>query len=193
LDEDGREYIRYAVDGANRMFELINALLSYSRIQTKGKKFEKVDMNYVVELFKRNLSLQIDEKQASVTSDPLPVIMADENQMVQLFQNLVSNSIKFCNCLPKVHISCKDDSEQYIFSVNDNGIGIDENYFGRIFKIFQRLGKREEYEGTGIGLAICKNIVERHGGKIWLESELGKGTTFYFSIPQKENRNNPLS
>jgi light-regulated signal transduction histidine kinase (bacteriophytochrome) len=128
----------------------------------------------------------INEKKASVTSDPLPDIMADENQMVQLFQNLVSNGIKFCEGPPKIHISSGTEPENYIFSVSDNGIGIDQKYFSRIFRIFQRLGKRDEFEGTGIGLAICKNIVERHGGNIWLESEPDKGTTFYFSIPRRE-------
>jgi light-regulated signal transduction histidine kinase (bacteriophytochrome) len=185
LDDNAREYIQYIVEGAERMYEMINALLAYSKVQTQGKEFRIVDMNLIMDLVMKNLSVQIKNRGASVTYDRLPGLLADESQMVQLLQNLVSNGVKFGSQLPEVHISCKDEPGFHIFSVSDNGTGIEPQYFERIFKIFQRLVPKNEVEGTGIGLAICKNIVERHGGKIWVESEPGKGSIFYFSIPAK--------
>jgi light-regulated signal transduction histidine kinase (bacteriophytochrome) len=187
LDSDANEYIRYVVNGAERMFEMINDLLAFSRVQTKGKEIMEVDMNNVMDQVTRILSLQINNKQASLKVDKLPTILADENQMVQLVQNLVSNAIKFSPLNPEIHISFRSNRFQNIFSVADKGIGIDKEYFDKIFRIFQRLVPREEFEGTGIGLAICKIIVERHGGKIWVESEMGKGSTFYFTIPKKSD------
>jgi PAS domain S-box-containing protein len=186
LDEDVKDYIRFAVDGAKRMSELIYDLLTYSRIQSTGREFSRVDMNIVLENVIQNLSIYITEKNATITSDKLPVILADEYQMGQLMQNLVNNAMKFSNLPPKIYISCKDESERYIFSVKDNGIGIEREYFERIFKMFQRLSDRETYEGNGIGLAICKRIVERHGGDIWVESEPGKGTIFHFTLSKDE-------
>jgi len=186
LDADGQEYIRYAVDGANRMYGLINGLLAYSRIQTKGKEFSNVDLGTVVDLVKKNLRIQIQERAATITTDDLPVIRADEGQMIQLLQNLVGNAIKFSPGPPKIHISSETDGECTTISVKDEGLGIEPQYFERIFQIFQRLLPKEEYEGTGIGLAICKRIVERHDGKIWVESESGRGTTFFFSIPGEQ-------
>ena len=185
LDDTAQEYVQYSVDGAERMYDMINALLAYSKVQTHGKEFRLVDMNLIMNLVMKNLSVQIKNRDASVTFDRLPGLLADENQMVQLLQNLVSNAVKFGRRLPQVHISCKEEPGFHIFSVSDNGIGIEPQYFDRIFKIFQRLVPKNEVEGTGIGLAICKIIVERHGGKIWVESEPGKGSIFYFTIPDK--------
>lgn len=182
LDQDAKEFIQFAVDGATRMQVLINDLLSYSRIQTRGKSFAKVDMHQVMGKAIYNLSIPIQEKSALVTNDNLPTAEVDEGQMVQLFQNLIGNALKFCKESPRIHVSCKEEKNQYVFSVKDNGIGIEKQYFERIFQIFQRLVPKEEYQGTGIGLAICKRIVERHGGRIWLESEPGKGSVFYFTL-----------
>jgi signal transduction histidine kinase len=183
LDSDGDEFIAFAVDGANRMQGLINDLLMYSRVGTKGKAFEPTDCNAVFDRTLANLSTAIEESRAVVTSNDLPTVMADEGQMVQLFQNLVGNAIKFRGeDPPRVHISAKQENNECVLSVSDNGIGIDPEYYERIFVIFQRLHGKNHYPGTGIGLAVCKKIVDRHGGRIWLESESGKGSTFCFTI-----------
>jgi len=187
LDDNAREYIQFAVEGTERMYAMINDLLAYSRIQTRVNEFKEVDMNHVMEYVKKILSIQIQQSKASVTYSNLPKIFADENQIIQLMQNLVSNAIKFSNNTPEVHISFKSDTDNNTFSVADNGIGIEPQYFENIFKIFQRLMPKEEYAGTGIGLAICKVIVERHGGKIWVESEPDKGSTFYFTTPKNSS------
>ena len=186
LDDDAREFIHYAVDGAARMQRLINDLLNYSRIGTKGQNFSNVDFNDIFIKAINNLKISIEEKKAEVTSDKLPFINADEMQMVQLLQNLIGNALKFCNQKPRIHISAIEDGNHYLFSVKDNGIGIEEQYFNRIFLIFQRLLPKDQYSGTGIGLAICKRIIERHGGKIWINSEVGKGTTFFFTLIKPE-------
>ncbi len=183
LDQDARDYIKFAVDGAKRMYELINGLLEYSRIQTRGTGFSSVNMNKVYDKVVQNLSLKISEKGAKITKTKLPFINADESQMIQLLQNLVENGIKFSRDIPRIHISGELRDGKHLISVSDNGMGIDRQYFERIFKIFQRLMPKEEFEGTGIGLAICRRIVERHNGKIWVESEPGKGSTFHFIIP----------
>jgi PAS domain S-box-containing protein len=183
LDKDANEYIHYAVEGSNRMYELINGLLAYSRIQTRGKDFDNVNMNKVLENVKNNLSLLIEETGCKITYCRLPVIFADENQMIQLLQNLIENGIKFSRESPRINISYKKSEDFHVFSVKDQGIGVESIYSERIFKIFQRLHARQDYKGTGIGLAICKRIIERHKGKIWLNSQPGKGSTFYFSIP----------
>ena len=182
LDQQAQEFISYAVDGAQRMQQLINDLLQYSRIQTRGKSLLLINMNDILNQTLHNLGIRIRESKAVVTSDPLPEVVADNSQMLQLFQNLIENGIKFCESNPRVHISFADDNDQFIFSVHDNGIGIEPQYFERIFQIFQRLHLKEEYGGTGIGLAICKRIVERHGGKIWVESGKSNGTTFKFTL-----------
>jgi PAS domain S-box-containing protein len=182
LDKNAHEFIQFAVDGAARMQTLINDLLTFSRVQTRGKDFSNVDMYSVLGNVINYLQLRIQEKNALVTNDELPTVSADEGQMIQLLQNLVGNAIKFSGKMPVIHITSKEEKDYFIFSVKDNGIGIEPQYFDRIFQIFQRLHPKEEYSGTGIGLAICKRIVERHGGKIWVESELGLGTTFYFTI-----------
>ncbi|MGZ6442354.1 MAG: sensor histidine kinase, partial [Pseudobdellovibrionaceae bacterium] len=155
----------------------------------QGKELESTDANVVVDQVLRDLSILITEVGAKITHDQLPTVIADEVQLAQLFQNLIGNAIKFRSKEPpKIHISCKKSDKEWIFSVSDNGIGIDPQYFERVFVIFQRLQAREDYPGTGIGLAICKKIVERHRGKIWIESEVAKGSTFYFSIPIKRDK-----
>jgi PAS domain S-box-containing protein len=184
LDADADEFIAYAVDGANRMQRLINDLLSYSRVGTRGKGFEPTDCTAVLDQTLANLKAAIEESGAVVTHDPLPTVMADNLQLVQLFQNLIGNAIKFHGEEPpRVHVSAEQKGNEWVFSVRDNGMGIDPQYAERIFVIFQRLHTREEYPGTGIGLAICKKIVECHGGRIWVELQPGIGSTFYFTIP----------
>lgn len=183
LGEDGNEYIRYAVEGSKRMYELLNGLLTYSRIQTKGREFIRVDMNAVVSKVLENLSLIIKEKKAVINYSSLPLIFADENQMIQLIQNLLENSLKFSNGAPQITIDWHKENESYVFQVTDRGIGIEPQYFERIFRIFQRLHRSDEYGGTGIGLAVCKRIVERHGGRIWVTSEMDQGSHFCFSLP----------
>ena len=184
LDKDADDFIAYAVEGTKRMQQLINDLLAYSRVGTRGKPPVPTDFEDVFSEATANLKMATEEAGAVVTHDQLPTAMADKLQMVQLFQNLIGNAIKFRGKdVPRVHVSAKQEEENWVFSVRDNGIGIDPQFHDRIFTIFQRLHGREEYPGTGIGLAVSKKIVERHGGRIWLESELGKGTTFYFTIP----------
>ena len=182
LDTEAQEFIKFAVDGAVWMQNLINALLEYSRVETRGKKLVATDMHEVLGQTINNMSTKIKEKAALITNDHLPVIQADAGQMVQLLQNLIGNAIKFCEKSPVVHISAAEEKDQYIFKIKDNGIGIEPQYFEKIFQIFQRLHPKEEYGGTGIGLAVCKRIVERHGGKIWVESKPGEGTSFIFTI-----------
>jgi PAS domain S-box-containing protein len=192
LDSDAGEFIGFAVDGATRMWKLINDLLTYSRVGTRGKELESTDCEAVLNQSLNNLKVAIEEKGAVVTHDPLPKVMADNLQMGQLFQNLIGNAIKFRgNEPPRIHVSASRKGNVWTFSVRDNGIGIAPEYAERIFIIFQRLHGRNEYDGTGIGLAICKRIVERHGGRIWAESEVGKGATFYFTLPAIKA--NPLS
>ena len=183
LDEAADEFIGYAVDGANRMQILINDLLAYSRVGTQGKPLAPTETGAVFEAARANLRVAIEESGAEVASDPLPAVMGDQTQLLQLFQNLIGNAIKFRGEEPpRVHVGAEPRDGRWLFSVRDNGIGIGAQYLERIFVIFQRLHGRTEYSGTGIGLAICKKIVERHGGKIWVESEPGKGSTFYFTL-----------
>ncbi len=184
LDRDADDFIGYAVDGALRMQRLIEDLLAYSRVSTRGGMPVPTDANAALEAVRQSLALAIEETGASVTSDPLPTVPADPGQFEHLLLNLVSNAIKFRGSdPPRIHVSAARTETGWQFSVNDNGIGIEPAYFERIFVIFQRLHGREEYPGTGIGLAIAKKIVERHGGRIWLESELNRGSTFHFTIP----------
>jgi PAS domain S-box-containing protein len=185
LDQDADEFIEYAVDGAARMQSLINDLLSYSRVGTRGKPPEACEMKEVLGTALKNLQVAVEDAGASVTHDSLPGVNADRGQIVQLLQNLIGNALKFRGEeAPRVHVSCEDEGDEWTISVKDNGIGISEEYRERIFLIFQRLHNRSEYEGTGIGLAVCKKIVERHGGRIWVESEPGKGSTFFFTLPK---------
>ncbi|MEG4283473.1 PAS domain S-box protein [Microcoleus sp. A006_D1] len=184
LDAKADKYINYIVDGATRMQQLINDLLAYSRLGTRGQQFEPADCNAAVQHSLCNLQIAIAEKKAVITCDAMPTVMADESQLVQLFQNLIANGIKFCReDIPLIQIAARRQEGEWLFCVADNGIGIDPEYADRIFIIFSRLHSRREYSGTGIGLAMCKRIVERHGGRIWVESQEGKGATFYFTIP----------
>ncbi len=184
LDANADEFIAYAVDGANRMQSLINDLLAYSRVGTRGKEFEPTDCTAVCDQTLANLKVTLEESDAAVACGPLPTVMADKMQIGRLFQNLIGNAIKYHGDEPpRVQVSAEQKGKEWVFSVRDNGIGIDPQYAERIFVIFQRLHTREEYPGTGIGLAICKKIVERHGGRIWMESQLGSGATFSFTIP----------
>jgi len=186
LDADADDFIAYAVDGAGHLQRMINDLLAYSRVGTRGKPFQPTDCQAVLNQVLANLKVAIEESSAVITQDPLPMVMADESQMTQLFQNLINNAIKFRGkASPRVHISVEPKETEWVFSVRDNGIGIDPQYYERIFMLFQSLHSREEYPGTGMGLAICKKIVERHGGRIWVESEPGKGSTFYFTISKR--------
>lgn len=188
LDTDADEFIQYAVDGAVRMQRLINDLLAYSRLGSKGQQFEKVDTIAALQEALSNLEVTIKENNADITYDPLPLIIADKLQIVQLFQNLISNPIKFKGCdPPKIHVSATFNNNEWLFSIKDNGIGFEPKYLDRIFVIFQRLHSPGEYPGTGIGLAICKKILEHHGGRIWAESQVGSGATFYFTIPASKN------
>jgi PAS domain S-box-containing protein len=186
LDESADEFINYAVDGATRMQTLINDLLDYSRVDSRGKSFVLTPCSAILDRAIANLQTTIEVAHATVTCAPLPEIMADATQLTQLFQNLISNAIKFCrNQPPQIYISSQRCADAWLFSVQDNGIGINSEYVDRIFLIFQRLHSRGEYPGTGIGLAICKKIIERHGGSIWVESQPGLGSTFYFTIPDR--------
>jgi PAS domain S-box-containing protein len=186
IDENGRVFIDYAVDGAARMQQLINGLLTLSRVATKGHRLEEVDAQVALEHATQNLAIAIRESEAKLTHGRLPVVFADPTQLTQLFQNLIANAIKFAaGRTPKIHIDSVSEKTQWLFRVCDNGIGIDMEYAERIFDIFQRLHGREQYPGTGIGLAISKRIVERHGGRIWVESEPGQGSTFFFTLPRQ--------
>jgi signal transduction histidine kinase len=186
LDSDADEFIGFAEGGATRMWHLINALLTYSRVETQGKKPQPADCETALSLSLNNLKVAIEESGALVTHDALPTVMADAPQLIQLFQNLIENAIKFRGDeAPRIHISASQNGSGWTFSVRDNGIGIAPEYTKRIFTIFQRLHTREKYAGTGIGLALCQKIVERHGGRIWVESQAGEGATFYFTFPKE--------
>jgi PAS domain S-box-containing protein len=188
LDADADEFIAFAVDGAARMQRLIQDLLTFSRVGSNGNDLQETSSETALQQALVNLRGAIDDSGAQVTNGPLPVILVDEAQLTQLFQNLVGNAIKYQNsAAPRVHVSADlDDGHRWVFSVADNGLGIDPKYFDKIFGMFQRLHKREEYAGTGIGLAICKKIVERHGGNIVVESQPGQGSTFRFTVSAEE-------
>jgi signal transduction histidine kinase len=187
LDEKADEFVDYIVDGVRRMQLLIKDLLEYSKAGTKGLDMRPADSFFAADKAICDLQASIDETGASVTCDELPIVMADVSQLGSLFQNLIGNAIKFHGDEPlKVHIAAERGKGEWIFSVRDNGIGIDPRQAERIFVMFKRLHTKEEYPGTGIGLAICKRIVERHGGRIWVESEQGRGSTFRFTIPDRD-------
>ena len=184
LDDKADKYINFAVDWASRMQNLIHALLEFSRVSTRNRELEPTNCKFILNQALSNLKLMIRDNKATISHDPLPEVIADPTQLGQVFQNLIFNGIKFHREeAPKIHISAEIKASEWVFSVQDNGIGIDPKYSERIFEIFKRLHKREEYSGTGIGLAVCKRIIERHGGHIWVESEVGKGSTFYFTLP----------
>jgi PAS domain S-box-containing protein len=190
LDSDADEFITFAVDGCNRMQGLIQDLLAYSRAGTNERKLREVPSENALQKALINLRAAIKQSGAVVTHDALPAVTTDETQLTQVFQNLVGNAIKYRRAEePRVHVSAaRNDCNEWTFSVRDNGLGIDSQYFERIFVLFQRLHGRDEFEGTGIGLAVCKRIVERMGGKIWVESQPEKGSTFYFALPDIEEK-----
>ena len=186
LDSDADEFISYAVDGCNRMQRLIEDLLTYSRTGATAPMLTEVPGETSLNEALTNLRMTIEESGAVVTHDVLPVITTDGAQLAMVFQNLIGNAIKYRGAeVPRVHISAeKKEGNEWIFGVRDNGLGIEPQYFERIFIIFQRLHGQNEFKGTGIGLAICKKIIERLGGRIWVESQPEKGSTFYFSLPE---------
>ncbi|WP_424354346.1 sensor histidine kinase [Methanobacterium sp. MBAC-LM] len=185
LDPDADEFLEYMVSDAKRMKSMIQGLLDYSHVEAKGKEFKEINTEKALNTALSNLQYSIDQCHAEVTHDPLPPVFADENQIVSVFQNLIDNALKFRKKdeIPKIHISAKKDDNEWIFSVKDNGIGIEDKYFDIVFEVFKRLHAIGEYEGAGIGLAIAKRIIDRHGGHIWVESSPGKGSKFYFTIP----------
>ncbi|GAA6619083.1 ATP-binding protein [Scytonema sp. NUACC26] len=194
LDEDAKEFIGYVVEGVSLMQTLIDDVLAYSKVDMQAIEFELTDVDTALERALTNLRKRVNETQTVITYDELPTVMADSTQLMQLFQNLIGNAIKFrSDKTPEIHIGATRLEDEWLFSVRDNGIGIDPQFSDRIFVIFQRLHTRDEYQGTGMGLAICKKIVECHRGKIWVESQLGEGATFYFTIPvggrDRERRN----
>jgi PAS domain S-box-containing protein len=184
VDAKAREYIAGAAEGAIRMERLITDLLAYSRVTTEGRVFTSANLQTLLDATLHTLQFRIRAAHATVTSDPLPTLEVDESQIVQLFQNLIGNALKFHGeSPPQIHVGARPGAGRWVFWVRDNGIGIEPQHFERIFQVFQRLHTRNKYPGTGIGLAICKKIVERHGGTIWVESTPGEGSTFYFSLP----------
>ena len=194
LDQDAKDFIGFAVDGANRMQGLIQDLLEYSRVTTRGQSLAPLDSHEALGEAVKNLKVTIQETGALVTNNDLPIVLGDHTQIVQVFQNLIGNGIKFkrSGVAPRIHISAENDSLDSrfrVFKVSDNGIGIEPRHFVRLFEIFQRLHSKQEYPGTGIGLALCKRIVERHGGRIWVESEPGKGSSFLFTLPGEGHNN----
>jgi light-regulated signal transduction histidine kinase (bacteriophytochrome) len=184
LDARADELIAHAVDGSTRMQTLIRDLLAYARVSTRGRGLEPTDCGTVVKQALSNLATAIQESGGVVTYEALPTVVADPTQLLQVFQNLIGNAVKYrAERPPEVHIGVEQRTGEWEFAVCDNGIGIDPQYFERIFGIFQRLHTRTEYPGTGIGLALCKKIIECHGGRIWVASQPGKGSTFFFTIP----------
>ena len=185
LDVKADKYIKFSVDGATRMQNLIDDLLDFSRVTTQAQEFEPTDLESIYKEVISNLEVSIKENKATISHESLPVVMVDKTQIVQVFQNLINNAIKFrSENKPKINISVKKEDDHWLFAVKDNGIGIDPKHSDRIFEVFKRLHKKRDYPGTGIGLAICKKIIERHGGRIWVESEFGKGSIFYFTLPK---------
>lgn len=188
LDDTGRQYVAYAEEGAQRMHQLIGDLLAYSRVGTRGARLVRVDMRAIVTTVLKDFR---DEPEAVVDVGDLPIITGDPSQLHQLLQNLIANGIKFSQPGRPPHITIRAEpagSDAWLFSVSDQGIGVDMEHAARVFEVFQRLHRRDEYEGAGIGLAICKRIVERHGGRIWVESKPGRGATFYFTVPGEPGR-----
>lgn len=183
LDAEADEFMDYAMDGVTRMRALINGLLTYSRVGNEAKPLEETDSRAALDRALANLQAAISDRNASVLAGRLPTVMGNPLQLTQVFQNLVGNGLKFCKAQrPEIRVDAERRGDEWVFSVRDNGIGIDPQYRDRIFLIFQRLHRRDEYDGTGIGLAICKKIVERQGGRIWVESEAGKGANFRFTL-----------
>ena len=185
LDEDANQFIEIALSGVEKVNLMLKSLLNYAKIDTHKKQFNHVNFYDILKITLSTLIVPINKTKAKITHDMLPAKMyTTESQMIQLFQNLISNALKYCTQdRPVIHLSAKKKDKEWIFSVRDNGIGIEKSSCEYIFNIFQRLHTKDEYPGDGVGLAICKKIVESHGGKIWVESELGYGSTFYFTLP----------
>jgi light-regulated signal transduction histidine kinase (bacteriophytochrome) len=198
LDKDADEFIDFAVDGATRMKHLIDDLLHYSRVGRKSKPFTAINSSDCMQATLANLGLAIEEAHAVITCDPLPIVLGDSGQLTQVFQNLIGNALKFRGDQDaRIHLSARclfgsDGLSQWEFSIRDNGIGFEQQFDERVFVIFQRLHTREQYPGNGIGLAITKKIIERHGGRIWLESKPGAGTTFFFTLRGQPSNSVPL-
>jgi light-regulated signal transduction histidine kinase (bacteriophytochrome) len=187
LDQKAHEYITYAVDGAERMKRLILDLLEYSRVNSSKLEKEDVDIEDIIEELKVTYKSQLNETGACINTERLPVVRGNKMQLLQLFQNLIGNALKYRSAHPPiVSIYCEEDDLQYKISLKDNGIGIDPKFFNKIFIIFQRLHNREQYSGTGIGLAICKKIIDKHGGRIWVTSTGDVGSTFHFTLPKSK-------
>ncbi|ADB59171.1 PAS/PAC sensor signal transduction histidine kinase [Haloterrigena turkmenica DSM 5511] len=187
FDEDGEEFLEFAVEGADRMREMIQGLLEYSRVEAEGEPFQAVDLNVVLEDVCEDLQLRVDDSGAEITSERLPTVEGDANQLRQVFQNLLSNAIEYSGQEPpRIHVSAERDGAKWILSVRDEGIGIDPDHADRIFEVFESLHTNDEHAGTGIGLALCERIVERHGGDIWVESTPGEGSTFSVTLPDPE-------
>ncbi|MDM8549062.1 ATP-binding protein [Desulfobacterales bacterium HSG2] len=192
LDADADDFIGFAVDGATRMHALIRDILAFSRVGTRGKPFEPVEAEHIFTEAMANLRVAVTESRAVVTHDALPSVFGDASQLTRVFQNLISNAMKFRGEEPpRIHITAERKGRKWLFSFRDNGIGIDPEHSDRIFVIFRRLHTRDKYPGTGIGLAICKKIVERHGGRLWVESREGAGSVFCFTLPVQENKGVP--
>jgi two-component system, sensor histidine kinase and response regulator len=183
LDDDGKEFIAFAIDGSTRMERLITDLLAYARVGAESKPTQVVDMSVAVDEAIESLATLISDRGAAVTRDDLPTVVGDPSQMSQLFQNLIGNAIKYCENAPRVHVSGTLEIETATFSVSDNGLGIDAANLDRVFEVFKRCHSRARFDGTGVGLSICKKSVERHGGKIWVCSQPGTGSTFSFTLP----------
>lgn len=187
LDDEGRRFIGFAVDGSKRMQALIQDLLALSRVQTRDRPDELADCAKILRDVMQDLQVALNESAATITCDALPTLLCDPTQLAQLLRNLIGNALKFHGTDPiRIHVGVARKPDEWVFSVKDNGIGIEPQFYERIFGIFQRLHSRDELPGTGIGLAVCKKIVERHGGRIWVESETGRGSTFFFTIPDKK-------
>ena len=185
FDDDGEEFLAFAVDGAERMREMIDGLLAYSRVETQGDPFEPVDLEAVLDDVLTDLQVRIEETGAAISREPLPTVDGDARQLRQVFQNLLSNAIQYSGDEPpRVSVSADRDGRLWRLSIRDRGIGIDPDDTDRIFTVFQRLHSVEEYDGSGIGLAVCKRVVERHGGEIRVDSEPGEGSTFSFTLPR---------
>ena len=183
MDENANDFISYAVDGANRMTMMIEDLLKYSRVGRQEKEIKEVDCKEVLKDTLKNLKILIEERKVKIFMGKLPVVLGYQTLLIQLFQNLIVNAIKFCDAeIPVIHIKSVEKETDWQFEIDDNGIGIEEEFQDRIFHIFKRIDRENKYTGTGIGLALCKKIVEQHGGTIWVESVVRKGSTFYFTI-----------
>ena len=184
FDNEADEFIEFIIEGSKRMERLLDDLLTYSRITSAEEKYKEIDLNTIIKDSIFPLKLIIEENKVEITWDPMPTVLINPAQMIHVFQNLITNAIKFRNSkTPRIHISVELEKDHWIFGVSDNGIGIDPHYHKRIFEVFQRLHRRDEYDGTGMGLFLTKKIIERHNGHIWVESEEGKGSTFYFTLP----------